>query len=214
MRENTRPCDRHAAVEEFFSFFSFLLSFSFSFFALVETFPLRNFFHPMGKHSKAANSNQPPRSIERERERERERSTSLRRRLSNFREPASMVNSRDEARFVRESVKQILSKNVILENEHKLKIDASARTTRLKPSLDYRQVFCSLNTEHLYLLHSASQSFKKHTAFLSDSNDIPLCKILWITIVPVFLRLITRCPFKLKINNIKIGERKGEWVVV
>ena len=125
-----------------------------------------------------------------------------------------MVNSRDEARFVRESVKQILSKNVILENEHKLKIDASARTTRLKPSLDYRQVFCSLNTEHLYLLHSASQSFKKHTAFLSDSNDIPLCKILWITIVPVFLRLITRCPFKLKINNIKIGERKGEWVVV
>lgn len=53
--ENTRPCDRHAAVEEFFFFFFFL-----NLVHPIETFSLRNFFHPVGKHSKAGNSNELP----------------------------------------------------------------------------------------------------------------------------------------------------------
>ena len=73
---NTRPCDRHG---DFFFLPSFLHSFFFFNPPLPPPpppppppFSLRNFFHPVGKHSKTGNSSERT-SLERERERKRGR---------------------------------------------------------------------------------------------------------------------------------------------
>lgn len=70
-RRDTRPCDRHAAVGEFIFFF-----FSTPLFLLVPPLPRRtlsqrNFFHPVGKHSRVGELERTSRSREKSRDSER-----------------------------------------------------------------------------------------------------------------------------------------------